>query len=161
MGVTHVQFNKVTSANSCILYSRGPRTSCSSPTTAGTSGSSSPAPPGTALTLSNSKCSVNVGEPSVTASGADLILNPPVTFTSSYDGSKSIYVYAASARGNAQRMKGHDGSAAEKVEYPFFPEEKGYGDYPPLDVRRILTSLNVADGKRSHLGDAASGFPAL
>jgi len=97
----------------------------------------------------------------VTASGADLILNPPVTFTSSYDGSKSIYVYAASARGNAQRMKGHGGSAAEKVEYPFFPEEKEYGDYPPLDVRRILTSLNVADGKRSHLGDAASGFPAL
>ena len=30
------------------------------------------------------------------------------------------------------------------VEHPFFLE-KGYGDYPPLNVRRILASLNVAD----------------
>jgi hypothetical protein len=62
---------------------------------------SSPVAPGTAITLSNSQCSINVGAASVTASGVDLILNLPVTFTAAYDGSQGIYIYAASAGGTA------------------------------------------------------------
>jgi hypothetical protein len=62
---------------------------------------SAPVAPGTAITLSNSQCSVNVGAASMTASGVDLILNLPVTFTSAYNGSKGIYMYAASAGGTA------------------------------------------------------------
>src|SRR6202034_159232 len=59
-----------------------------------------PATPGTAVTLSNSQCSVNAAA-SVTASGVDLTLNLPVTFTAAYAGKKNIYMYAAGSSANS------------------------------------------------------------
>jgi hypothetical protein len=90
-------FNTETAANSCLLYYARATNQLYLDNNAGTAWS--PATPGTSATLSNSQCSVNVGAVSVTASGPDLILNLPVTFTSTYDGSKSIYMFAASAGG--------------------------------------------------------------
>jgi SAM-dependent methyltransferase len=44
------------------------------------------------------------------------------------------------------------------VEHPFFLE-KGYGDYPPLNVRRILASLNVPDDSIPSWAMQYPGFP--
>jgi hypothetical protein len=94
------KFNTATSANSCMLYYARATNQLFFLNDAGTTWSS-PVAPGTAITLSNSQCSINVGAASVTASGVDLILNLPVTFTAAYDGSQGIYIYAASAGGTA------------------------------------------------------------
>jgi hypothetical protein len=93
-------YSTVTAANSCMLYYARATNQLFFLNDAGTNWSS-PVAPGTAITLSNSQCSVNVGAASLTASGVDLILNLPVTFTSAYNGSKSIYMDAASAGGTA------------------------------------------------------------
>jgi SAM-dependent methyltransferase len=45
------------------------------------------------------------------------------------------------------------------VEHPFFLEEKGYGAYPPLNVRRMLESLNVADESIPSWAMQYPGFP--
>jgi uncharacterized membrane protein len=50
---------------------------------------------GTAGTLSNSQCSVNLGSATASAKGNDLILSLPVTFSAGYVGTKNIYMYAA------------------------------------------------------------------
>ena len=93
-------YNTVTSANSCLLYYARATNQLFLLNDAGTAWSS-PVAPGTAITLNNSQCSVNVGGASVTAPLMDLILNLPVTFASAYTGSKSIYMYAASVSGAA------------------------------------------------------------
>jgi hypothetical protein len=62
---------------------------------------SSPVAPGTAMTLSNSQCSLNVAAASVTPSGTNLTLSLPVTFTPAYAGLKSTYMYAAGSSANS------------------------------------------------------------
>ena len=57
------------------------------------------ATPGTATTLQNSQCSLNVAGTSVTMSGNTLTLNLPMTFLPAYAGGKNIDMYAADVSG--------------------------------------------------------------
>jgi len=57
------------------------------------------ATPGTATTLQNSQCSLNVAATSVTTSGNTLMLNLPMTFLPAYAGAKDTYMYAADVSG--------------------------------------------------------------
>jgi phage baseplate assembly protein gpV len=93
-------FNSASAANSCMLYYAQATNQLFFLNDAGTAWSS-PVAPGTALTLSNSQCSINVAGASVTSSGADLTLNLPVTFTAAYAGTKSTYMYAAGSSANS------------------------------------------------------------
>jgi uncharacterized repeat protein (TIGR01451 family) len=93
-------FSSGSSANSCMLYYARATNQLFFLNDAGTAWSS-PVAPGTALTLSNSQCSVNVGAASVTPSGTDLIVNLPVTFAAAYAGTRSTYMYAAGSSGNS------------------------------------------------------------
>jgi hypothetical protein len=87
-------------ASSCMLYYARPTNQLFLLDDAGTAWSS-PEAPGTAVTLSNSQCSVNVAAASVTTSGVNLTLNLPMTFTAAYTGTKSTYVYAAGSSANS------------------------------------------------------------
>jgi uncharacterized membrane protein len=60
-----------------------------------------PATPGAAGTLSNSQCSINMAAATVTTSGTNLTLNLPVTFTASYAGAKTTYMYAGGSSANS------------------------------------------------------------
>ena len=98
-------FNTVSSANSCLLYYARATNQLFLLNNAGTAWSS-PVTPGTGVTLSNTQCSMNATTASITASGTNLTVNLPVTFTSAYAGAMSIYMYAAgsSANGGWQAM---------------------------------------------------------
>jgi hypothetical protein len=61
----------------------------------------SPATLGSAGTLSNSQCSLNLAAATVTTSGTNLTLNLPVTFTAAYAGAKNTYMYAAGSSANS------------------------------------------------------------
>jgi phage baseplate assembly protein gpV len=87
-------YNTVSAANSCMVYYARATNQLYFLNDAGTAWSS-PVAPGTAVTLSNSQCSINVAAASVTVSGTDLTLNLPVTFAAAYAGAKSTYMYAA------------------------------------------------------------------
>jgi phage baseplate assembly protein gpV len=87
-------FNSGLAANTCMLYYARATNQLFFLNDAGTTWSS-PVAPGTAVTLSNSQCAINVAAASVTASGTNLILNLPVTFTAAYAGAKNTYMYAA------------------------------------------------------------------
>ncbi len=52
------------------------------------------------MTLSNSSCSINAAA-TVTASGTNLTVNLPVTFTAAYAGAKGVYMYAAGSLANS------------------------------------------------------------
>jgi hypothetical protein len=60
---------------------------------------STTATPGTAVTLQNSQCALNVAAVTVTASGNTLILTLPMTFESAYAGTKNIYLSATDVSG--------------------------------------------------------------
>ena len=45
------------------------------------------------------------------------------------------------------------------VEHPFFLDERGYGTYPPLNVRRILASLKVPEESIPSWAIEYPGFP--
>jgi hypothetical protein len=92
-------FNSGSAANSCMLYYARATNRLFFLNDAGTTWSS-PVAPGSAVTLSNSQCSVNVAAASVTSSGANLTLNLPVTFLAAYAGAKSTYMYAAGSSAN-------------------------------------------------------------
>jgi hypothetical protein len=49
---------------------------------------------GTAGTVQNSKCSVDLASSSVIASGTDVTLNVAITFNATYVGTKNIFLYA-------------------------------------------------------------------
>jgi large repetitive protein len=93
-------FNSGSAANSCMLYYARATNQLYFLNDAGTAWSS-PVAPGAAVTLSNSQCSINVAAASVTASGTDLIVNLPVTFTAAYAGAKNTYMYAAGSSANS------------------------------------------------------------
>jgi hypothetical protein len=92
-------FNSVSSANSCIAYYARAANQIFLLNDAGTAFAS--AAPGSAVTLSNSQCSMNAAAASVTSSGMDLTLNLPVAFTVAYAGTKSTYMYAAGSSANS------------------------------------------------------------
>jgi hypothetical protein len=58
-----------------------------------------PATVGTATTLQNSQCSLNVGATTVVPSGNTLTLNLPLTFKPAYAGAKNVYLYATDVSG--------------------------------------------------------------
>jgi hypothetical protein len=58
-----------------------------------------PATPGSATTLQNSQCSLNVAATSVTMNGATLTLNLPLTFAAGYGGAKNIYMWGSDVSG--------------------------------------------------------------
>ncbi len=64
-------------------------------------GWSSPMTIGTAGTLSNSQCMINVGTSSVSTSGNNLTLNLALTFQSAYAGAKNTYALVANATTNS------------------------------------------------------------
>jgi hypothetical protein len=53
-----------------------------------------PGTPGTAGTLQNSQCSINVGATTVVSSGNNVTLSIPMTFTPSFAGAKQVWMYA-------------------------------------------------------------------
>jgi phage baseplate assembly protein gpV len=87
-------FSLASAPNSCMLYYARATNELYFLNNAGTTWSA-PVTPGTAVTLSNSQCSINVAAASVTVSGTNLTLNLPMTFTTAYAGAKSTYMYAA------------------------------------------------------------------
>jgi uncharacterized repeat protein (TIGR02543 family) len=92
-------FNSGSSANSCLAYYARATNQLFLLNDAGTVWS--PATPGSAVTLSNSQCSMNAAAASVTSSGTNLTLNLPVTFKAAYAGAKSTYMYAAGSSANS------------------------------------------------------------
>ncbi|MGA2880632.1 MAG: SBBP repeat-containing protein [Bryobacteraceae bacterium] len=58
------------------------------------------ATPGTATTLQNSQCSLNVAGTSVVRNGNTLTVDLPMTFLPSYAGAKNVYLYAADVSGS-------------------------------------------------------------
>jgi hypothetical protein len=92
-------FNTASAANSCLVYYGSGTNLLSLLNDAGTVWLS--APPGSAVTLSNSACSINVAGATVTLSGTNSIVSLPVTFTPGYAGAKSIYMYAAGSSANS------------------------------------------------------------
>ena len=66
----------------------------------GTAGQGAAAP-GTAGTMQNSQCTVDLGGSSVARSGTNLILTVPITFRGTFAGSKGIYMAADDAGGSA------------------------------------------------------------
>ena len=61
----------------------------------------SPLPVGSAGTLQNSQCAVNLGASSVSLSGNTLTLNLAMSFTSAFAGAKNIYMLASNATFNS------------------------------------------------------------
>ena len=59
---------------------------------------------GTATTLQNSQCSLNVATATVASSGNTLTLNVPMTFKPAYAGAKNIYLHAVDDVGIQQRL---------------------------------------------------------
>jgi hypothetical protein len=57
--------------------------------------------PGTAGTLQNSQCSLNVGAMTLTPSGTNLTVSMPMTFKAAYAGAKQVWMYAGGGAGNS------------------------------------------------------------
>jgi uncharacterized repeat protein (TIGR01451 family) len=100
----NANFNTVSSANSCLAYYARATNQLFLLNDAGTAYSSA-APgvttAGAAVTLSNSRCSINMAAASATPSGTNLTLNLPVTFAAGFAGTKNIYMYAAGSIGDS------------------------------------------------------------
>ena len=87
------------SANSCLLYYSQTANQVYLLNDAGNSWM--PMTPGTAGTLQNSQCSLNVGSMALTPSSANLTLSVPMTFKAAYAGAKQVWMYAAGGVGNS------------------------------------------------------------
>jgi hypothetical protein len=86
------------SVNSClILYSRA--TNQAYLTTDAGTGLVGPGTLGTAATLQNSQCSLNLQTAAATTSGNNLTVNLPISFKSAFAGAKSIFVNAIDVAG--------------------------------------------------------------
>jgi hypothetical protein len=57
------------------------------------------ATPGVAGTLQNSQCAINAGNTTISLSGNNMTLNLPVTFSGTYSGIKTAYLWAGDAGG--------------------------------------------------------------
>ncbi len=86
------------SANSCVLYYQPSTNQVNLLSDSGTAWTA--ATPGTAATLQNSQCSVNLATTLVTLSGDTLTLNLPMTFQPAYAGTQNIYMYAGDVSGS-------------------------------------------------------------
>ena len=86
-------------ANSCLVYYAQATNTVYLLTDAGNVWGSGAA--GSAGSLSNSQCSVNLGGSSAEGSGTHLTVNLVVTFTGGYAGGKNVYLYAANGTVNS------------------------------------------------------------
>ena len=86
------------SANSCLLYYSQTANQVYLLNDAGNTWM--PMTPGTAGTLQNSQCSLNVGAMTLTPSGTNLTVTLPMTFKAPYAGLKQVWMYAAGGIGN-------------------------------------------------------------
>ena len=84
-------------SNSCLLYYNVAANQINLIQDSGTAWVN--ATPGTATTLQNSQCSLNVAAASVFVSGNNLMLTLAMTFAPAYAGAKNIYMYAADVSG--------------------------------------------------------------
>jgi Beta-propeller repeat len=84
--------------NSCQVYYNLPLNQIDLLNDAGTL--STEATPGTATTLQNSQCSVNVAAATLALSGNALTLSLPLTFRPGFAGAKNIYLYASDQSGS-------------------------------------------------------------
>ena len=62
---------------------------------------SAPAKIGSSVTLQNSQCSISLAQVSMSSSGNTLTFNVPVLFTSTFAGTKDIYVWVKDMAGNS------------------------------------------------------------
>jgi uncharacterized repeat protein (TIGR01451 family) len=85
------------SANSCMFYYDRPAGSLYLLNDGGSGWT--PGKPGSAGTLQNSQCSVNLASSNAVPSGNILTLNLAMTFKPAYSGAKNIYMYAADVGG--------------------------------------------------------------
>jgi hypothetical protein len=85
-------------SNSCLLYYNVAANVINLAQDSGTSWLTST--PGTATTLQNSQCSLNVAATTVVLNGNTLTLNLPMTFAPDYAGVKNFYMYAADVSGS-------------------------------------------------------------
>ncbi len=85
-------------SNSCLLYYNVAANQLNLAKDSGTAWLAGT--PGSAATLENSQCSLNVASTSVAMDGNTLTLNLAMTFQSAYAGAKDIYMYAADALGS-------------------------------------------------------------
>ncbi len=85
-------------SNSCLLYYNAAANLINLAQDSGTAWLT--ANPGSATTLQNSQCSLNIGASSVTLNGNTLTLNLSMAFQPAYAGAKNIYLYAADVSGS-------------------------------------------------------------
>jgi Zn-dependent metalloprotease len=100
LATTWVWFNATfaaSSANSCMLYYNRSAGQLNLLNDAGATWVS--ATLGSASTLQNNQCAVNLGSSSVALSGNTLTLNLAMTFKSAFGGAKNVYMYAANTSG--------------------------------------------------------------
>jgi len=100
LATTWVWFNATfagSSANSCMLYYNRPTGQLNLLNDAGATWASGTL--GSAVTLQNNQCAVNLAGSSATLSGNTLTLNLAMTFKAAFGGAKNIYMYAANASG--------------------------------------------------------------
>ena len=98
---------------------------------------------GTAGTLQNSQCSVNVGSSSVSGSGNNLTLNLPITFTSSFAGTQTIWMIAydnAGLSSGLQNMGTWSLPAAEPTSPSITSVNPGAG---PVGTLVTITGTNL------------------
>jgi hypothetical protein len=97
--LVYVWFNPTltNAVNSCILYYQPSVNQLNLLNNAATAWSA--ATVGSATTLQNSQCSVNMATVTVTLNGNALTWNLPITFQSAYAGAKNIYMYASDVSG--------------------------------------------------------------
>ena len=88
-----------TVTNSCLLSYQPALNRVSMDTNAGTAAMS--ATVGTANTLANSQCSVNMSSTTAVRNGNTLTLNLPMVFQNGYTGAKGTFLYAADLSGSS------------------------------------------------------------
>jgi hypothetical protein len=84
-------------SNACLLYYSAVTNQINLLSANGTAWQA--ATPGTAATLQNGQCSINVAATTVAASGGTLTLNLAMTFLPAFGGAKNIYLYAVDNSG--------------------------------------------------------------
>jgi probable HAF family extracellular repeat protein len=102
LSTTWVWFNATfsnNSSNSCMLYYNRAAGQINMLNDAGTTWM--PGTLGSATTLQNNQCSINLGSSSVVLAGNTLTLNLAMTFKPAYAGAKNVYMYATNGTINS------------------------------------------------------------
>ena len=159
---TRVMFNTSVSAGSACYVTYSPATNqMFLYTDAGTS-TSAAITPGSSATASNSQCTLNGTGSSFSTSGNNLTLNVALTFSSSFLGSKNVYMYATTNGGTTVgwtqmgtwtpgtasaptlvSLTPNSGSALTQTFAMTYGDANGLGD---LKTVRVLLNASVSAG---------------